>query len=381
MIVRGWIRRTLPLVRAHRRLLIALSLAALVLPPAGLTGCSLVCGYVYRSDWPAPVEHHRVITSDGWTLDLKRVPPSGERRHPRPVITQHGIVTNGRNVDFDEQRSLARYLSSRGFDVWVPSLRGTGESEKPSLFGRAGDHDFDTFVTEDLAAILAYVKKESGSEVVDYVGHSMGGMMLYAHLARGGDDIGRAVTIGSPVRFHLSGRVERLLRSVVGLAGYAAWFPLRRGAHLSLPVHGGWQGPVERLLISPENTDVTVWRSFIAVGMDDVSRPLLEQFGGWIADDVFASRNREIDYFAGLSNVRTPILVMAGKIDGIAPPWMVRPAFDRLGSEEKRWLVVGEGNGMSADYNHMDLLLGERAGDDVFAHVAAFLAHDRLASR
>ena len=44
-----------------------------------------------------------------------------------------------------------------------------------------------------------------------------------------------------------------------------------------------------------------------------------------------------------------------------------------------RWLLVAEENGASADYGHMDLLLGERAAQDVFVHVERWLREQAAA--
>lgn len=346
------------------RPLVALAVA-LVLP-------ACVCARLYATDWPEPVETHRVTTADGWSLDLRHVKASGGRARPRPVIVLHGIVTNGRNCDLDEQHSLARWLSAQGFDVWVPSLRGTGDSEKRSLFGAAGDEDFDSYATRDVPALIAYVQRQTGSSKVDFVGHSMGGLALYAHLALGGGGVGRAVTLGSPVRLRWSGRVEDTVRTLSPLARYASWVPISATIRSTLPVQATTDGPLEKMLISYENTTPETWRRFLAVGVDDLPRGLAAQFARWLSQDRFDSRDGTVDYLAGLSKVTVPVLVVAGKIDGIAPPWAVRPAFDALGGE-KRWLLLSEANGQGADYNHMDMLLGEHAAADLWGRVATFL--------
>lgn len=346
--------------------LLAAIVSALLLP-------ACVCGWLYNSPWPEPVEPVRVVTDDGWSLDLRHVPRSAGPTRARPVIVLHGIVANGRNMDFDEHHSIARSLARDGFDVWVPSLRGVGDSEK-----RDGDdpgYGFDAHVLHDLPAIIGEVQRRTGSAEVDFVGHSMGGLVLYAHLARGGGGIGRAVTLGSPVRLHWTGLVEQVVGSVTGLATLTT-FPLRAATLTTLPVQGAWSGPVERMLTTPDNTRPDVWRRFLSVSVDDIPQRLLEQFAGWVEHKRFASRDGSVDYLAGLSNVHVPTLVVAGKVDGMAPPWSVRPAFDRLGSEEKQWVVLGEASGCVADYSHMDMLLGERADREVFPRVAAFLSQE-----
>ncbi len=336
---------------------------------------SCVVAKLYETPWPEPVERVSVVTSDGWHLDLRHIAPlPGAAQRARPVVLMHGVVTNGRNCDLDETHSLARFLAARGFDVWVPSLRGTGASEHRSLFGPAAKEvDFDAYVEGDVPAILAAVRRATGSAQVDWVGHSMGGMLLYAHLARGGTEIGRAVTLGSPVRLALTGGFEALVKRVSPAAGLSSLVPLAAVTKSTLPLQGAFDGPVERLLVNRENVRPEVWRRFLAVGVDDVPDALGLQFTRWMTSQQFDSRDGSVDYLAGLDRSDVPLMVVAGKVDGIAPPWAVRPAFDRATVREKRWMVLGEGNGQHADYNHMDMLLGERAASDVWPAIAGFL--------
>jgi pimeloyl-ACP methyl ester carboxylesterase len=348
---------------------IVLLMLALALQPA----CFIA--HLYGGDWPQPVEVFQVRTADGWTLDLRHVSPEGSERHARPVVIMHGLVANGRNMDLDPQHSIARGLARHGFDVWIPSLRNVGASEHrwlPALSSSASD--FDVYVTQDLPAVLAEVRARTGAAQVDYVGHSMGGLVLYGYLARGGTGIARAVTLGSPVRFRVSGRWEQLLRNADAVAASSSWMPLHAAAVTSIPLQPGTGTVPERLIMSPENITPAVWHELLAFSVDDVPSALMSQFLGWLREDRFDSHDHEVDYLEGLHRVRIPVLVVAGKIDGIAPPWNVRPAFDALGSPEKEFLVLGEANGQHSDYNHMDMVIGERAPEEVFDRVAEFLS-------
>ena len=58
-----------------------------------------------------------------------------------------------------------------------------------------------------------------------------------------------------------------------------------------------------------------------------------------------------------------------------APYFTAKPnrGHDALGGP-RRWLLVAEENGAAADYGHMDLLLGEAAGKDVFGPLFEWLA-------
>ncbi len=323
----------------------------------------------YATDWPPPVETCQVHTLDGWTLDLKHVPPLAGPRRARPVILMHGIETDGRFMDLDERHSLALYLARQGFDVWVPSLRDTGASERQPR----APVNFDDYVDFDAPAIVHYVRAHTGGGPVDWVGHSMGGMILYAYLSSGGTGIGRGVTLGSPVRLQWTGAFEKLMRRISPLAPYASWAPVEAAAHMTLPLQGSGIDPAERIILGPATTAQT-FRRLVAVAIDEAPAGVVAQFADWVLHNRFDSRDHRIDYLRGLSKVRIPMLVVAGKIDGIAPPWAVRPAFETLASPVKRWIVLGRANGASTDYNHVDLVLGEHAAADLWRTLVAFLA-------
>jgi pimeloyl-ACP methyl ester carboxylesterase len=169
------------------------------------------CGHFRIVPLPASAERHRARTSDGWELSMVRYrakgPPQG-----RPVILCHGIAANDRNMDLDDEHSMARWFAARGREAWTLSLRGTGGSDFASpRDGRPDDSDFDAYWKEDLPAAVAKVIQESGATEVDWVGHSMGGMVLYAWLAHGGTGIGAGVTLGTPTRLDFGTGTERLL--------------------------------------------------------------------------------------------------------------------------------------------------------------------------
>src|SRR5262249_32492379 len=124
-----------------------------------------------------PDELHRVPTEDGAAIALGRYLPLAKRRFAEPVILGHGLGANRFNLDMDERYSLARFLARRGFETWVLELRGRG------LAGPPKDCSFDDQVNYDVPAALNTVLG-AGHKAVTWVGHSKGGLLLYAHLAK-----------------------------------------------------------------------------------------------------------------------------------------------------------------------------------------------------
>jgi predicted alpha/beta-fold hydrolase len=123
------------------------------------------------------VESHEFVTPDGVTLKAKRYAnPAGT-----PVVFFHGF--NGNGFEFDIPRegfNMAVYMARRGYDVWIPSFRGCGV--EPYLCD-AGDwsHSIDTLAILDAPTLIDNVTRMTGKKPF-WVGHSMGGMVLYMYL-------------------------------------------------------------------------------------------------------------------------------------------------------------------------------------------------------
>jgi triacylglycerol esterase/lipase EstA (alpha/beta hydrolase family) len=107
--------------------------------------------------------------------------------HPRPVVLVHG--TGGNAVD--NWLGLAPYLKDRGYCVFsldygkynnIPLLYGLGPVEKSA---------------EELSTFVDKVRESAGTEKVDIVGHSQGGMMprYYMKFLDGADKVNALVGI------------------------------------------------------------------------------------------------------------------------------------------------------------------------------------------
>jgi pimeloyl-ACP methyl ester carboxylesterase len=322
---------------------------------------------------PPQAERHRARTSDGWELSMVRYKAVGTSTG-RPIIFCHGIAANDRNMDLDDDHSIARWFAAHGREAWTLSLRGTGGSDAASpREGRPDDSDFDAFWKEDVPAAVAKAIEVSGSPKVDWVGHSMGGMVLYAYLAQGGDGIGAAATLGSPTRLDFGTGTDRLLATVSPLFPRSGAFPSALGALLAAPFQGAVDdGPFQRLFYDPANTRTDVWQRLMAYGTADVSFGVARQLTGMMRDGKFTSADGKADFRAAMARMQTPVMVVAGRRDHIALTPAVRDAYRAWGGP-KEWLLVSVANGARAEYGHMDLVVGEHAPRDVWAPVLEFL--------
>jgi pimeloyl-ACP methyl ester carboxylesterase len=314
----------------------------------------------------------RVPTDDGAHIAMARYFPRGGRRYAEPVVLCHGLGANRFTFDFHGRHALARALVERGFEAWIVELRGRG------VAGPAASASFDRQVTFDVGAALRTVVGAGAKECL-WVGHSKGGMLALAHLARDPRAPVRAVAaVGSPTSFRSQKGLKPFARVVRPLLA-GPQVPLEKLSKLALVVPPpDW---FMRYLIRPENLDAdTKRRALLNVGAD-VAGGVGRQFLEWITKGRWTSEDGAFDYERGLRNVAVPTLLMAGTQDLLAPPAAAHHAATLLGGPVET-VTCGRGFGFQEDYGHGDLVLGRHAPEEIYPRVISFLERNaRLAAQ
>ncbi|WP_224249296.1 alpha/beta fold hydrolase [Hyalangium gracile] len=311
-----------------------------------------------------PDELYRVPTDDGAGIALGRYHARGERRYAQPVILCHGLGANRFHMDFDERYSLARYLARAGFETWVMELRGRG------LAGSASDFTFDDQAEHDVRTAVRTVVSTGAKEVL-WVGHSKGGLMLYAHLARNPQaPVRAAVTMGSPFTFAVQPGLRIFMKRIEPLLRLAT-IPTRRITNIAFL--GAPPGPMTRYMMLADNMDPDVVRRALANVPSDLAGGVVRQFARWIDTHAFTTYDGSFDYRVPLAEVRVPFLLLGGSRDLLAPPLAVARAKEHLGGPVKL-VIAGRAHGFAEDYGHADLVLGRRAPDEIFPLVETFLS-------
>ncbi|WP_225412692.1 alpha/beta hydrolase [Stigmatella hybrida] len=311
-----------------------------------------------------PDELYRVPTDDGAAICLGRYHPRGERRYAEPVILCHGLGANRFHMDFDEHYSLARHLARAGFETWVLELRGRG------LAGPSGDFTFDDQAEHDVRAALRTALSTGAKEVL-WVGHSKGGLMLYAHLARNPQaPVRAAVALGSPFTFAVQPGLRLFIQRIEPLLRLKM-IPTRRVAGLAF--FGAPPGPLTRYMMLAANMETEVVKRALANVPSDISGGVARQFARWVSTNAFTSYDGGFDYRVPLAGARMPFLLLAGNKDLLAPPLAVARAQEYLGGPVKL-VIAGRDHGFAEDYGHADLVLGRRAPDEIFPLLETFLS-------
>ncbi|MFK7998897.1 MAG: alpha/beta fold hydrolase [Polyangiales bacterium] len=318
------------------------------------------------------VERRRA--SDGGLYELRRVNDSSAGP---PVLLVHGIAVNHRSVDALPEVSMARQLESEGHDVWLLTLRsGVPERWWEILLRRRRAVRFEAMARYDLPEAIERICVLSGARAVDYVGYSMGGMLLYAALAAGAlsnERVRHAALVGSP------GRVESPLPGIRLIARIPRWcvprLPLRLYGHALAFAADFMETPLHRLLANPRHLGPGFAARAMINMVEDIPASLAADFARWLAGDGAVTLKTGDPVLAGLARVTIPALFIAGAADHIAPPESVRAAFEAWGRENdvaKRFVLL---DAVDAPYGHTDLVLGISAARDVFPLVAGHIRH------
>ncbi|PPR84754.1 hypothetical protein GOBAR_AA35958 [Gossypium barbadense] len=138
-------------------------------------------------------EEHWVITKDGYVLNVLRIPLGRfvgcrKARNRPPVLLQHGMLLDARSwMLLPPKRSLPFNLADNGYDVWLVNSHGTEYSEGHTSLSHYDpaywNWSWDELVAYDLPATFQYVYNQTGQKL-HFIGHSQGTLMVMASMSR-----------------------------------------------------------------------------------------------------------------------------------------------------------------------------------------------------
>jgi len=321
-------------------------------------------------------EIYTVITNDLWRLRVCRYRRG--RTEGEPVLLVHGFMANHHNFTEPETGCIAAYLAKKGYDCWAVDLRGT-RSSTPPFEHNITEPVFDDFVCRDLPAVIMHIRKTTGYARVHWVGHSMGGMLLYAYVQAHGDaHIAGAVTLGAPIGFEgtnirIPDFVVRLVRLFPAFMG-----ALQRGFVPIGFTFGIAQGifPINLKNVHP---DLRVEHLF---NMLESPQPhVLEEMAFWTRTKTFRIREDSIDVLEGMKTMTTPLLaIFAGK-DPFVSAEKGEKFINSLPHKDKAVLVLSKERGVVEDYGHCDLAFSKEGEKEVFEPIAQWLETHPITER
>ncbi len=313
---------------------------------------------------PSPDEIHFVKTGDGVTIALFHYVPKGGKSHKEPVLFCHGLGANMHNFDLDREYSPARYLADNGYDTWIVNLRGA--DVKGIVEYKEWGFDYDDYLKKDIPSAVSYIQDKTSEPRLFWIGHSMGGMLLYSYLLTGGGDaIKGGIAIGSPMVFKgTEGMIGWIIKSRI-FTDTSRKLHYDAIARFLTPLTGKFKTVFERYQLNVGNVDFKLIRKAQYNAVTPLSNRLLTQFVRWLRESEIKLSDG-FNVTAGLEGIMTPFLGVSGGGDRISSPDNTAYGYDRIQSPDKTHVVLSKKNGFAADYGHIDMLFGRKAREEVY---------------
>jgi pimeloyl-ACP methyl ester carboxylesterase len=305
-----------------------------------------------------------------------------------PVVLCHGLGLNATFWTINDNNHMAEQLASRGYIVYLPDMRGSGASQRLGAVGKInsvlrqtplleigdGQWSVDDQIRYDVPAILEYIKRDSGIDRVNWVGHSLGGMLMFAFLETDPHPerianfvaMGAAITLAdAPEKDMLrANRALRLMLRVVSTGRIAR--PMRHGRPPGLEMIDGFY-------YTAPNVDRATIDKFYGYTLENPGRGALKQLDPYLEFGHFVSADRRVDYAKLLPRVTAPVLFIAGEHDIMSSIDSTLLTYNAISSTDKDLLRFGRRDGHVDDYGHCDLVWSRYAPVELFPPVIDWL--------
>ena len=316
-----------------------------------------------------PAEVYTVRTGDGVTLKLRRVRPPSFGAVKATAMLLHGLGANHKGYHFPE-RSMAMWLAERGIDVWMPDLRGHGDSRVERF-----DWCIDDYLEQDIPAILDGIRRFSGTDEVHWVGHSMGGILLMAYGAlRPQAPIARGITLASALDYGVGESSFAALLALRPVLERMVAVPFGSLTHLLAPAMGrGATRPLESFNVWPSNIEPELVRALHARCFHTIPISLLRSLATTF-DPGGLCLQSGVRIMEAAPKFEVPIRMFAGTRDAQVSVEAVELTAQLIGDNAEP-VVCGLDYGQEDHYGHWDLLIGKRAQREVWPQIYEWLVH------
>lgn len=139
------------------------------------------------------IKDEEVETQDGYYLRMHRVinprhRPGQDGKGGFPILILHGLFQSSGSFITSEERSLAFWLSERGYQVFLGNNRavfGMGHRYLSRKDPRFWDWTIRELAMYDLPALVDWVCLATGYEKIAFIGHSQGNGLAFLSLSLG----------------------------------------------------------------------------------------------------------------------------------------------------------------------------------------------------
>ena len=330
-----------------------------------------------------PAESHSVRTSDGTEIRLTHYAMGTKG----PIVLAPGYGNAARAFAVDTvPKNYVQYLGEHGYDVWLLDYRAS-----PDLEASHTQFTVDDIAMRDWPAAIDAVRKHTGADSVQAMGHCVGGLSLFMAIGGGMEGLRSAsfsALAGHPIptpgnKLRAGVRLATVFKRL-GIKGLNTDYDPKsipdravEAVMRVLPFRHVYDDPVARRIyfiygdvFDYENIDDDTMRSSVPSFFGNGNITFFEHISLMIRAGEARNAQGEDSYVANLDAYKLPINFMTGEHNRMFVPAGLQRTYDTLrrgnGPEQYRHTVF-------KDYAHLDLWLGQNAERDVFPTALAEL--------
>ncbi|CAH8252380.1 unnamed protein product [Arabidopsis lyrata] len=247
------------------------------------------------------------------------------------------------------------------------------------------DWDFDHYLEEDVPAAIEYVRAQSKPKdgKLFAIGHSMGGILLYAMLSRCAFEgrepsVAAVATLASSVDYTTSDSALKLLIPLANPAEALSVPVVPLGALLAAAFPLSTRPPyvlswLNDLISSTDMMHPELLEKLVLNNFCTIPAKLLIQLTTAFREGGLRDRSGKFSYKDHLPRTSVPVLALAGDRDLICPPAAVEDTVKLFPENLVTYKLLGEPEG--PHYAHYDLVGGRLAVEQVYPCITEFLSH------
>jgi pimeloyl-ACP methyl ester carboxylesterase len=330
-----------------------------------------------------PAEVHSVPTSDGAEVKLTRY-RFGDKG-PLVLAPGYGNAAHAFAIETVDQ-NWVQYLGEHGYDVWLFDYRAS-----PELAASHTQFTVDDIAMRDWPAAIETVRRESGQDSVQAMGHCVGGLSLFMAIGGGMEGL-RSATFsslaGNPIptpgnQARAWARMATLLKRLGVQRLDVEYEPSRWDGKAietvmkALPFRHVPDNPVARRIYfvygdvyDYENINDDTMNDAVPAFFGGGNMTFFEHISLMIRASAARDARGQDAYWANLDNFKFPINFITGEHNKMFVPKGLQRSYDTL----RRAHGPGDySHAVIPNYAHLDLWLGENASRDVWPTALAEL--------
>jgi len=356
--------------------------------------------------WGYPAETHEAKSSDGYVLQLHRIPHGRNQTvkdddPERPVIfLMHTFLSSSADWVINlPETSLGFILADKGFDVWLGNVRGNRYSRKHETVSPRDrlfwDFSIDEHAGDDFPTMVDYILDTTKQKQLYYVGHSQGSMIGFAGIDQHPDLETKIKVFFALAPLTDMAEMKKKHNYIVYFgkkaSGWLSWFGVRElfpSYRLSRRLIGficRWVPFMCRFSISaiggsdskflnktrlpvyvahtPAGSSMRNFQHFLQV----IDSQKFRKYDHGIRENVKRYGFRSPPEY-DLINMRIPTIVFSGSADTMAPPQDVERIVKNLPFMMKHFKLDA--------YSHMDFVWGKDSGKTIYDEIKFYITND-----